>query len=133
LASSTPATSANRTGTPVSTKTLALLFPIAIRPPPGPPAPDLRPSHIHTAAKRRTGTTQDRSVWSHVLSTRPAKVTPYFSRLVAISGLTRVVTKRCRPWYGASCSGSFSSPWIESASMSTSFTFCCSRSCWNLL
>jgi hypothetical protein len=67
------------------------------------------------------------------LSTRAANVTPDFSSVAARSGLTRVVTKRTRPWFGASFSGSFSSPWIESPSISTSFTFCCARSCWNSL
>ena len=130
MASSTPATSSNDTPVSDSTYTLALLFPIDISPPPGPPSrPAIRRiRNIHTTRKREIGTSHESNVGRKVLSGLLENTTSFACRVSARLASTRFVTK----WVLSSW-GSLNSPRMTSPCTTTSDTDPSSTSFWNSL
>jgi hypothetical protein len=109
LASSTPATSAKRTCTPLSWWMRARLLPTDSSPPmPKPPwlAAMRRASHAHSPNSTSEGNSHDSISLRNVFSSAPSNRTPYCSSWPATAGSTRVATMRVRP----SGSGALSLP-----------------------
>ena len=131
LASSTPATSEKRVLTSVSTKTFALLLPMARSPPPPPP---IRPAirrmrNAQMPKKMSVGATSPMRAVNQVFSTCPENFTPARSRAPAMSLSTLTVTKCVFPFW----IGSLSVPLIWFSPTLTSSTFLSSRSFRNSL